>query len=270
MSGRLSGTEASALQIIWLRYVGGFATMVVALLVRRDIVGILSTTQPFLHACRAAAGGFGGVAAVFVAGNMPVASASAIGLLDGLFTVLLGLIVLREYVPLRQWLATIASLAGAMTVVGAQGAFSNWDVEYTGPALIALAGAMLIAIESIMIKTLVRTEAALTVLFYVNLFGSMILAWLGISSWQTIPFQWLFAFLMLGPVAILAQCCNINAFRQANASVVGPIRYAWIIYGSVFGALFFDESITLPMGIGVCLVLFGGGCLAFLRNRPRL
>lgn len=268
VSGKLSGTDASALQIIWLRYVGGLAIVVAALVVQRDMARALSTRQPFLHACRAAAGGFGGVAAVFAAASMPVASASAIGLLDGLFTVLLGTILLREHVSLRQWIATLISLAGAITVVWAQGAFAAWNAGYTGPALIALAGAMLVALENVMIKTLARTEARGTVLFYVNLFGTIILAWPGLANWRAIPLQWLLVFLMLGPIAILAQLCNINAFRRVDASVVGAIRYAWILYGAVFGSLFFDEPFTLAMGVGTSLVLAGGGWLAVLRRRP--
>ncbi|WP_415817221.1 DMT family transporter [Bordetella tumbae] len=262
VSGKLSGTGASALQIMWLRYVGGFATMALALLTQRDIARALSTTQPVLHACRAAAGGIGGVAAIFAAAHMPVASASAIGLLDGLFTVLLGVIILREHVSPRQWMGTIVSLTGAMTVVGSQGAFSVWGTDSAGPALIALLGALLVALESILIKTLVRAESTFTVLFYVNFFGSLILAWPGLANWHGIPIQWLLAFLILGPVAILAQYCNINAFRRASASVVGPIRYSWVVYGAAFGMLFFNEPISLATGIGIALVLVGGGWLA--------
>ncbi|WP_143277088.1 DMT family transporter [Bordetella genomosp. 4] len=262
VSGKLSGTGASALQIMWLRYVGGFATMALALLTQRDIARALSTAQPVLHACRAAAGGLGGVAAIFAAAHMPVASASAIGLMDGLLTVLLGVIVLREHVSLRQWMATIVSLAGAMTVVGSQGAFSAWGTDSAGPAFIALLGALLVALESILIKTLVHAESTFTVLFYVNFFGSLILAWPGLANWHGIPVQWLLAFLMLGPVAILAQYCNINAFRRASASVVGPIRYSWVVYGAAFGMLFFNEPISLATGIGITLVLVGGGWLA--------
>ena len=267
VSGKLSGTNASALQIIWLRYAGGLVTMILMLVMQRNRGGSLTTTQPFLHACRAAAGGFGGVAAVYAAANMPVASASAIGLMDGFLTVLLGLIVLREHVSRPQWLATLISLAGAMIVVGAQGAFSTWDAELAGPAIIALAGALFVAIESIMIKTLAKTEAAFTILLYVNLFGFLILAWPGLTYWHAIPLQWMLAFCCLGPVAILAQYCNIKAFRLAKASIVGPIRYTWIIYGSVFGVLLFDEPVTVAMGIGVGLVLVGGGWLAALRSR---
>src|SRR5690606_39412515 len=98
----------------------------------------------------------------------------------------------------------------------------------------------------------------------------IILAWPGLANWRTIPLQWLLIFLMLGPIAILAQLCNINAFRRVDASVVGAIRYAWILYGAVFGSLFFDEPFTLAMGVGTSLVLRSEEHSSELQSRENL
>lgn len=268
VSGRLSGGVASALQIMWLRYIGGFITMSLLWASGGRDAGRLSTNQRLLHACRAATGGYGGVAAVYAAANMPVASASSIGLLDGLFTVFLGVLILSERVTVSQWTATLFSLGGALIVVGAQGAFSQLTSEFIVPAAVALLGALLVSAEGILIKTLVRSEPALVVLFYVNLFGCLFLAVPGLAQWSAITIPWSLAFLALGPLAIVGQYCNIRAYRLAAASVVGPIRYTWIIYGALFGALIFNESVTPEMLGGIGLVLFGGVWLALLRARP--
>lgn len=271
VSGKLSGTEAGALQIMWLRYVGGFLTMAAVFACGTGAVRRLSSSRLALHACRAGAGGFGGVAAVYAASNMPVASATAIGLLDGLFTVCLGMLLLREHVGLRQWLATLICLTGAGAVVASQGAFSASlrNAEFVLPALAALAGAILVAGENILIKTLVHRESAITVLFYVNLFGAILLAGPAMANWALIEMKWMGGFLLLGPVAIGAQYCNIRAFRATTASIVGTLRYAWIIYGAIFGLLFFGEPFTFSMAAGIGLILLGGGWLATLRNKRR-
>lgn len=266
LSGKLSGGHVSALQIMWLRYLGGLLTISVFLLVKRHSLQSLKTRQASLHFCRAAAGGFSGVAAVYAATHMPVASASAVGLLDGLFTVVLGAVLLKEHVSVKQWLATILCLGGALLVVRSQGAFNQWDDAFAVPAGVALGGAFLVAVESILIKTLARSEQAVSVLFYVNLFGCLILALPGIMNWQNIELTLLFAFLMLGPLALLAQLCNIMAFRAADASVIGPLRYTWIIYSTLFGAVLFYEAITVGTWMGIALILAGGVWLALLRN----
>ncbi|MBL6431816.1 MAG: DMT family transporter [Alphaproteobacteria bacterium] len=108
--GKWSGGVASAAQIIWLRYVGGFLCVVAWALLSRERVRGLATPQLPVHAVRAAAGGSGGMAAIYAATNMPVADATAIGLLDGFFTVLLGVFVLKEAFTLRQWGAALVFL----------------------------------------------------------------------------------------------------------------------------------------------------------------
>lgn len=267
ISGKISGSEASALQIMWLRYAGGALTMFAYVLTVRGGKECLSTAQPLLHACRAASGAGGGAAAVYAATHMPVASASAIGLLDGVFTVGLALIVLREVVSVRQCAAILICLTGAMVIVGSQGAFRQWHLVFLFPAAMALAGAFLIAVESILIKTLVHSEPAPTVLFYVNLFGCLLLSAPAVLTWASIEPMWLFAFMMLGPMAIVAQYCNIRAFLCAPASVIGPVRYSWVVYGSLFGFLIFHEPVSALTVVGILLVVTGGAWLATLRTR---
>ncbi len=267
IAAKLSGTGAAALQVMWLRYAGGFLTTVALILWRGSARDVMRTSKPLLHLARAGTGAFGSSAAVYAASHMPVASASAIGLLDGLFIVLLGLVVLGERVTARQWCAIAISLIGALTIVGTQGAFGRWDPAFAVPAGAALLGALLIAIESIMIKSLVRTERALTVLLSVNLLAFLLLAGPAALTWVPVSWAWILGFLALGPLSIAAQYCNIRAFRAADASVVGPVRYTWVVYGALCGTWFFQEPLTATVWGGIALVLMGGGWLALLRTR---
>lgn len=266
ISGKLTGGSVSALQIIWLRYVGGFATVVSLIFFSGESWKSLATRQPHVHLLRAAAGGGGGVAAIYAAANMPVADATAIGLLDGLFTILLGVFILREVVSIRQWAAALLCLAGAAIVVFGNGATLQMDAALWLPATVALAGAVLVAVESILIKTLARSEASLNVLFYVNFFGMIVFALPGLWSWQSIPNSHLTAFLCLGPVAIIAQTCNIEAFRNSDAAMIGPVRYSWIVFGALFGLLFFGEQPNAATYVGSALILSSGIWLATSRT----
>jgi len=268
VAAKLSGTGAAAMQVMWLRYVGGTITTLVLLTARGGLSSVSFASRPTLHLARAAAGAFGASGAVYAATNMPVASASAIGLLDGFFIVLLGLFVLGERISGRQALAIALSMLGALVVVGSQGAFGGWDPAFAVPAGIALVGALLVGIESIFLKMLARSERALMVLLSVNVLGALLLsipAWL---TWVSLPSPWLVAFLGLGPLSIAAQYCNIRAFRVADASVVGPVRYTWVVYGALLGAWLFHEPLTPLVWGGIALVLAGGCWLALLRARP--
>ncbi|WP_051242431.1 DMT family transporter [Stappia stellulata] len=267
VSGKWSGGVASAAQIIWLRYVGGLLCVVAWALLRRERQYGLATPQIHVHAVRAAAGGGGGIAAIYAATNMPVAEATAIGLLDGFFTVLLGVCVLKEAFTLRQWGAAFVCLAGAMIVVAGDGVGLRLAADMVLPGLAALAGAVLIAVESVLIKTLARSERALVVLFYVNLFGMLLFAAPALWQWQPVPASLIGAFVLLGPVAIIAQVCNIQAFRLSDAALIGPVRYTWIVFGALFGWLLFAETPRPATYAGGTLILIGGAGLAASRSR---
>lgn len=265
LAGKLTGSEASALQIMWLRYVGGLATVVVLMAVTRTRLEQLATMQAPVHALRAAMGAAGGSSGVYAATHMPVVSASAIGLLDGAFTVALGVLLLKERVSGRQYAAAALCLFGAAMVVLSKGALDGFDRSTLVPATVALAGALFVAIESLLIKRLARSERLIPVLFYVNLFGALIMTAPGWLSWSDAAPSHLALFLALGPLAISGQACNILAFRLSDVAVLGPVRYSWIVFGLAFGWFFFGESITVIGLAGTALVLAGGLWLALAR-----
>lgn len=266
ISGRLSGGEVSAGQLIWFRYLGALATVCVWLVIRPEKRVQVRSRQVPVHVVRAIAGGGGGMAAIYAAAHMPVASATAIGLMDGLFVVLLGVFLLRERFSRLQWLASFVCLAGAATVVVSSGSVSIQASDWL-PAAVALLGAFMVASESILIKKLARSEPSISVLFYVSLFGSIIFAIPAAMSWSGLNLGEIGIFLLLGPIAIVGQLCNINAFRNSDAALIGPIRYTWIIWGAFFGWIFFAELPTGPMAMGITLILAGGFYLAFSRHR---
>lgn len=261
MSGKIAGGLIPALQIMWLRYLGGLVT-VMATVTSLGRWRSMATRQPGLHAVRAGCGGLGGMAAIHAATAMPVANAAAIGLLEGLFTVVLGVTLLGERVRPARWAAAALCLAGAAIVVFAGGQGVRFTPAMWAPALVALGGAALIAIEAIMIKTLARSETRLVVLFYVNLFGSLLLALPALLVWQPMSGWMLTAFLCLGPAAILGQTCNIQAYRLADAATLGPVRYVWIVFSAALGWLLFAEVPGPAALAGGAVILAGGIWLA--------
>lgn len=262
ISGKLTDGIASPLQIMWLRYVGGLVIVCCLATVTREGHQASKTSQPWLHLARAAAGGFGGVAAIYAATVMPVATASALGLLDGLFAVLLGVFLLRERVDTSHWLAALLCLSGAAVILAGKGAFEALPFDRMLPVVVALGGALLVAVESLLIKTLSRSEPATTVLFYVNLFGALLFAPMAYVDWRPVDASQALLFLSLGPIAILAQSCNIFAYRHADVALIAPVRYTWIIFAVIFGYVFFDERLTHSAYLGAICLILGGAWLA--------
>lgn len=264
--GKLDNIHANPSQIILCRYFGALLTVSAIIFSSKNKKNYLSTEQILVHVLRALSGGLGGMAAIYAAMNLPVASATSIGLLDGVFTVLLGVFILKEKFRVFQWLAAIICLVGSLIVSLSHGGIESFTTIKSFPALVALVGACLVAIESILIKMLARSQNALTVIFYVSLFGSFIFTVISLLNWQSVHILEILLLLLLGPLAVLAQFLNILAFRLCDAAVIGSVRYTWIIWGTFFGYLFFNEAPTFSNYVG-CLFILLGGSLLTLGNK---
>jgi drug/metabolite transporter (DMT)-like permease len=265
-SGKFAGELASALQILFLRYIGGFLTLVVIASVTfsPDFSRLRSNHWP-LQLTRAFCSAFGGVAMIHANAHMPIADANAISLLSAVFLVGLGMLIFHERPTFWHVIGMIVCIAGAATIAASRGVFSSFDASYAWPALIALMAAVLFAFEGIFIKMLSRIDDYLTTLLYVNFFGICLLVVPALISWRSWGPENLF-FVALGPLAITAQYCNLRAFALAKVSVLAPVAYSSLVFATLIGWIFFAEVPTLGVLAGAALIVVGGLVLALSRR----
>lgn len=265
-SGKFAEGVASPLQVMFLRYISGFALLLVLAFRFRAKHTTYRSKKAKTHFIRAILGCYGGVAIVYASANMPILDATAISLLYVIFIIALGIIFLRERISKFHWGAIIISSIGAGVVMISRGAFQNFNLSYLWPAAIAIAGALLIAAEAILIRTLSQAESPMTVLLYVNFFGICLVILPASSTWISTEIIDNLPFLLLGPVAISAQYCIIRGYRIAKVSVLGPIDYTWLGFAGLIGFIFFDELPTLGVILGTALIAIGGIALTFLKT----
>jgi drug/metabolite transporter (DMT)-like permease len=260
-SGRFAADLASALQIMFLRYVGGFLTISLIAMLRGETWNSLQSPHRSKQALRALTGGLGGAAIIYGNGHMPLVDANAISLLNAAFLVALGVIVLGERLRKRHVVGVLLCVVGAGTVMAVRGAFSSLDFAYLLPAGVVLFGALLIAFEGLYIKLLSGLDRPLVTLAHANFFGMLLLAIPAALSWQSFgPVN--FALLLLGPLAILGQFLNIRAYTLASVSLLAPLSYSSLIFAALFGWAFFTETLTLGLALGAALIAFGGIIIA--------
>lgn len=252
-------------QITLLRYAGALAT---ALILARATGGLAAhrSARPGAHFLRALCGSGAAIAITWSSAHMVLADATALSMTYGVLLVLLGILFLGERPgPVLIWGSALA-LVGAGVVMFGKGAFH--DALPAGPALAAVAGAVLMAFEGLLIRVLGLTEKPLTVILYVCFFGlclMLIPAWM---NWQPISLSALFLCIGLGPVAIIAQYCTIRGYRAAPLSVVGPVDYSWMIFAAFLGVIAFDESLRPTTVIGCALIIGGGVIVSRARPTP--
>lgn len=260
-SGKLAGGAIPALQIIWIRYLSGFAT--VSAIAGSRPGGLrphLASTRRLLHALRALCGVGGGTCNVYAAMHMPLADAAALALLQGVFTVMLAVLVLREKVSLWQVFAALLCLGGALVIVRGNSPAADLArlLDAGAAPLVALLGAFLIACEVILIKMLARGESMLAMLLHVNGFAALLLAVPVILLWQSADPLTLLLLGLLGPLAIAGQMCNVRGFRLADAAWLAPFGYSSVAFSALIGWAAFGTLPTLATLLGTVLIVGGG------------
>lgn len=260
-SGKLTGGLVPAIQIVFIRYLSGFATVNGIAVLRRVPPGrILATTRRPLHLLRACFGVGGGAFSIYGATHMPLADASALALLQGVFTMALAVLLLRERISAAQALAAVLCLAGAFVIVrGSSGGFSVDSLMAHGIApLCMITGAFLTACEVIMIKVLSRHESMLSMLFHVNGFASLLLGAAMLLLWVPVAPVTLAALCLIGPMAIFGQMCNVQAYRLADAAWLAPFGYSSVAFAALIGWAVFGDLPGLATLLGTGLIVAGG------------
>ncbi|KND57354.1 membrane protein [Candidatus Burkholderia verschuerenii] len=261
----VAGWSVSPLQILFLRYAGGLATLLSVVAARREHLSNYRSKKPFSHLWRAIFGASGGGAIIYASANMPIVDATAISLLYVVFVILLGVLFMRDRLTVQHIGAVAICCAGASIIMASRGAFTAFRLAYVFPACIAILGAALMAVEGLMIKMLSRFDRAMTVLLYVNMFGILLMAIPAFIQWRSLQFETEMLFALLGPIAVTAQYCIVQGYRLASLSIVGPIDYTWLIFAGVIGFLFFGEKPTLGVALGSAIIAIGGITLAITK-----
>jgi drug/metabolite transporter (DMT)-like permease len=266
-SGKFVGGAVSPIQILFFRYVGGLVTLSIVVMCLKPSLQHYRSKRAASHFMRAIFGSYGGVAAIYAAANMPLVDATAIGLLQGVFVIVLGVLILKEHISPRQMIGIVLCSTGAFWIVASKGAFQDFDAVYLLPATIALLGAVLIAMEGILIKTLTQSDTSMTVLLHVNTFGVVLLGVPTFMVWEPVDWTLNGAFFLIGPLAILAQYLTIRGYRMADVALVGPVDFTWLIFAALIGVVFFNEIPSTATIMGSIVILVGGVVLAMVRSK---
>jgi drug/metabolite transporter (DMT)-like permease len=228
---------------------------------RGELKGALRTANPLGHAWRGALG-VASMSLNFAAiGLLPLADAIAIGYLMPLLATAFAAIFLGERVRLFRWSAIFIGLAGILIILWPRldvlkGA-SGFSAETIG-ALCALGGATMVAVATIVIRTLVVAERTSTIVIYFS-------AACTIASLFTIPFGWqvpsagIAALLILsGIVGGIGQILITESYRYAENSTIAPLEYTSMVFGVAIAYLLFDEVPTTQVLIGSAIVIAAG------------
>jgi drug/metabolite transporter (DMT)-like permease len=183
---------------------------------------------------------------------LPFADAISFSFTAPLFATILAATVLKEDVRMRRWTATTVGFIGVLIIMrpGAS-TFSLGEV-------LAIAGAFLSAVVSMIVKDLSRTEGSQAIVTYMVLLltpMSLVTA-LPYWSWPDLA-GWPFI-VGMGFFGTLGHLCWVRGFALADASAVMPYDYVRLVFAVIIGYVAFAETPDSYTLVGSAVIVAAG------------
>lgn len=252
-------TEIHPFEVAFFRSLFGFLFLIPWLF--QNGLGSFSTNRLPLHLVRSTIHVLG-VLAFFVALNLiPLAEATALFFLAPIFSTVLAIIFLSEVVRLPRWIAIIIGFCGMLVIVR-----PGFAVVELG-TILALCAACSGACGMLIMKSLARTDNAITITFYATCLMAPMLLLPASFFWTWPQLTTLFWLTAIGLTASAGQYLTAAAFRIAEVSVVTPLMFLQLFWAALTGFVFFGEVPDIFLWIGGSMIF---GSIAFLAYREKM
>ena len=221
-------------------------------------IGLLATRRPGTHMLRGLYGTIGMVLNFGAVILLPLAEATTLNFTVPIWAVLLSILLLKEKVGIWRWSAVLLGFAGIVVI--AQPGSGHFPLY---GALVGLGAAFMIALISIQIADLNRTDKPLTIVFYFALLTSVVTA-------PALPFvmtahdadAWLLL-LAIGLTGALGQLLLTAALRFGAVASVIVMDYSGLFWATLYGWLWFDALPPTSTWLGVPLIVGAGLVIAW-------
>jgi drug/metabolite transporter (DMT)-like permease len=216
--------------------------------------------RPWLQLLRVGFGTLESASFYWAVSMMPLADAMTYWMAAPVFVTVISALLLRERVGAKRFAAVALGFAGVLLAMG-----PGLDADPL-PVLVAIGGALLYAAFVVCTRALRATRDAQLVAF--QMLGGLLL---GLAL---LPFGWtppgvvdVALLLGLGAAATLAHMAVTRSLRIAPASVVVPWQYSFILWGALFGWLFFGDVPGPGIAVGAAVIVAAGLWLWRLERR---
>ena len=250
---RLSAAHLPVIEVVFFR--NFLAVLILLPLIARAGCGSLRMKRPklfFLRAAINAVGMFCGFTALTL---IPLAQMTALSFTTPLFVTIGAVLFLGEVIRVRRIAAICVGFLGTLIIL------QPGVVDITSGALLALISALTIAMASLIVKTLTRSESQHAIVTWMVVMQAPLALMPSLWFWQwpnllTWGFLWCMA--LAGTIAHL---CFTRAFSLVDITALQPLEFiklpfavilAWIIFSEwpglwtfVGGAIIFTSTVYI-------------------------
>jgi len=242
-------------QMIFVRQ---FLTLPVLLgwLAMRGQLSLMRSHRLKSHAMRAVSGTTGMVLNFAAPILLPLAVAATLGFTAPIFAVILTFFLLREHVGPWRWSAAIMGFIGILLVTDPFHA----RVPLLGVA-VGIGAAFMVALVSIQIRDLTRSENPIAIVTWFAIFSSPVLfAATLLGSWD-LGLGDIAVLLGIGFAGIASQLMLTVSLRMGSVASVIVMDYSMLLWATFYGWAIFDNLPPETLWLGAPLIILAGAVI---------
>ena len=235
-------------QLIFFR--GLFGLIPILFIIPKERFGnLLKTEKIKLHLVRAFGGAFAMTFLYLGLKFLPIADAITISFAAPIFATIFSIIFLNEKVRLIRWLAIFFGLTGVIIVLKPGTELFTYYSFF--PILFCIGFATI----SIAIKKLSKTEPD----YLIALYFTLVLILFGLVSismgWKKIDISDIHYLVIIGLSGSIGNIFLTKSIREADISLVTPIKYLSLVFAIIAGWLIFNEIPSALTISGAMLII---------------
>lgn len=239
--------EVHSLVILFMRCLFGF--MIFSPFVMKAGVAAFKTSRPFLQVLRVLFTCSAMACTYYAYRNLPLATATSIGMTGPLFTTMLAMLILREDVSWQKWMIILLGYCGVLIIV------RPYELEIAPAVWVEVLANIFAACTIICVKLLSKTEKTITIMTYSTSAALIVSAIAVIGVWKMPSYDDLLALVVIGALGVLSQFCSVTALKFANPSYLSPFEYTRLCFAIPVGFFCFGETPDVWVLVGSLVII---------------
>jgi S-adenosylmethionine uptake transporter len=252
---KLLSARYPVLQIAFLRY--GFGLIGAALYAAWRRPGWPTGEAVFYNGIRAVVIVITATSFFFALARLPLADAIALSFISPVLTALFGAALLGERLDWRIAAALAAGFVGMLLIVSSQMSGAGLSDEAVVGAAAVLVSAVGYALNIVVLRHRATRDPLSQIVLFQNLGPALLLAAPVLWVWTPPTLGDTALFALLGTLGVTAHTMLAHAFARMEAARLAPVGYVTLVWGVLFGALFFAEIPGLGTVAGAGLIVLG-------------
>ena len=230
--------------------------MITLFIIKMKKINPWGKNRPLLF-LRGFLGTFALVCIFYAIRNMPLSISTVIQYTYPIFISIFAGIFINEKITRNILFALIIGWIGILVILNPT-QLSNINIEIENFSILTgFVGSICTALAYVTVKKLSFTEDIFVIIEYFPLVSFIVLLPIVLTNWVTPNWSELIWIIGIGLFTQLGQTFLTVGLKNLPASEASTINYLQVLFGSIWGILFFREIININFLLGASLVLLG-------------